>query len=136
MQPNLIHPIPIVIEPIDRTNTVYDEEAREPLRNAARKTTVTVPGQIQPLEASSFLGFRGGPARDYKLRIIFRIVDCQRRGWEPKRGDRITKMGSETTELYVMALGPAAHYPDMNGRTLYNLYIADRRPSATEPEIQ
>ena len=137
-RPRLIRPTTITIQPVDRTTTEWDQDAREPLRTVARKTTITIPGQ--PRFGTLRLGGRGedvwtatGLDESANGFITVRKVDCDAIGYTPSTGDRITKVGARTTELYVIKVHDLGHWSDTDGYSLMRLYFRDRRPEAAEP---
>jgi len=128
--PNLIHPIQVTVEQIDRSTTIYDPDAREPIGAAARKTTVTMPGQPRwasqrQLEAQAF-----GPTDSVRGYILFRYVDLTAYGVDLAIGDRVTAQGHLTApEGYVVRLEPQAHYQDQNGASTVKAWLSDRLPA-------
>lgn len=126
--PNLIHPINITIEQWSEGETIYDDDFREPVQQAARVETKVVKGQpnwdLQ--EASST---KGGVEQDASGYVLFRYIDLNAQGITLKRQDRFIKMGHLDTDVYIIALKPIGHYPDQNGASLVKAYFTDRAPS-------
>jgi len=133
--PNLIHPITVTISPLDRTATVMDPDAREPISSqASYGATVTVQAQIMwgggghdkdtPEYQEAGVRKRSGGY------ILVRFVDISALGYTPKRGDRITSLGANQTalDLYITESHPMAHYPDQSGPSLLKLFFEDRSP--------
>lgn len=123
--PNLIHPVDCVIEPINRAATVYNRGTREPIRNVARKATVTVEAQVS----------RGAPPPEVLPQglnqsvdgyLLVRKIDIDEIGYYPAAGDRIVKLGWEDVETFVVSVGWAGHYPDQMGASLLRIFFADR----------
>lgn len=127
--PNLIHPIPVELEQIDRTSTVYDEDAREPVQVIARDTKKTLKAQVLwggHEEASSRKGGLQEGDRGY---LLFRQKDLTAQGVDLAVGDRFAKIGLIKTDVYISRLEPLGHYPSAGGHTLMKAYFADRAPS-------
>lgn len=133
-QPRLQHPITITIEVIDKASTPYDEDAREPLR-VARRATKTFPAQVRYRRQVEPERTVLGTEEEVTGRLTTRKVDLAAISYTPRRGDRITKIGKDATELYLVTIELLGHYPDQNGATLKRLYFADRRPSASTPDM-
>lgn len=133
MQPNLIHPVPVEIQQIDRAQTVVDEDFGEEVENVARSATVTVPGQIRwrAFKRASFSA-RGleEKADGY---ITFRPIDLRAQGiTQLQAGDRIVGIGSGankmTVTLFVVNTEPLGHYSDIAGPGLVRAYFKSRHP--------
>jgi hypothetical protein len=127
--PNLIHPVPIKIEQLDTGATYYDEDAREPIQFAARKTLKTVEGQVkwgaQKDDSDSKMGSILG-ARGY---VLFRRIDLAAQSIELADGDRFTEIGGISTDVYISRLEWTGHYPDEAGPTMVKAYFEDRAPA-------
>ena len=131
MRPNLVHPIWVTVDKIDKTQTVYDTDAREPIRSAAHPVTVRIQAQHQPSGARALEVFPQGASDNVTGYILVQRADLTRLSWEPKRGDRITQIGIQVMSNYVVGTQPAAHYPDQSGYSLLRVFYADRNPSTT-----
>lgn len=126
--PNLIHPVSVVIERRNLVDTIYDEDAREPVRQATRTAEITINAQIlwdyhsdpKSEDAGLDLGESGY--------ILVRMVDLQAASVSLGFGDRITKIGTLGVELYITRTRPMAHYGP-TGATLLRCYFADRDPT-------
>lgn len=127
--PKLIHPCNISIGRIDRSVTLYDEDAREPLQQAARLVSVTVPGQVSWADTLRMETGKGGVIYNAQGYVLFRKADLDLAGFVVQINDRISKMGHVETDVYVERLEWVGHYPDQNGPTLLKAYFSDRLPS-------
>jgi hypothetical protein len=123
--PNLIHPVSCTIEPIDTSKTVSDRKAREPIRSAVKKTAITIlaqPGVSAPYPDMLPTGL----LQRVQGYLVVRRVDTTAAAWTPTPGDRITKVGWRTMDVYVLHIGDAAHYTDQQGSSLFRVYYGDR----------
>lgn len=128
VQPNLLHPVPIEIEQLDKSATVYDSKAREPIQQAKRKTIVTIYGQVNWVRTESIQAEKGGIRETAQGYILFRKVDLDAQSIVLDYGDRIRKIGHLEIELYISDQEWQGHYPDQNGGTLLRAYFQDRKP--------
>ena len=126
--PNLLHPVLVKIEQIDKTNTVYDSKAREPIQQANRKVFVTIPGQVNWVRTESIQAQKGGIRETAQGYILFRKVDLDALNVVLDYGDRILKIGHLDVELYVSDQEWQGHYADQNGGSLLRAYFQDRKP--------
>lgn len=138
--PNLIHGIPITLVPIDRAATKFDPDTREPIQQAARGTPVIVQGQPKWVSSTTD-GItqdvtRGGPTPQSRGYVLFRVIDLLAAGL-PKNAVtgqyldfqcRISKMGNDDYDLYIIKFVPLGHYTDQNGPTLVKAHHVDRDP--------
>jgi hypothetical protein len=130
--PNLLHPVNITIERLNRGGTAFDEDVGEPIQSAARHTSATCPGQVKWLSAKDLAMPRGGPVEHADGYVLFRYVDLRERGiTELAINDRFTALGSTTREVYITKLEPQGHYPDQEGPTLVKAWFRDRSPAKT-----
>lgn len=127
--PNLIHPVPIVIEPIDKPNTEYDEDFREPIQLVARKATKTVPGQVMWSVDKRIQYTRGGNRYDADGYVLFRYVDLVKEGVTLSISDRLVSIGGLTTNVYIQYFQPLGHYPDTGGPTIVKAFFSDKDPA-------
>jgi hypothetical protein len=148
--PKLHHPVPIVIEPIDRTDTVYDPYAREPVGQVVREgestgtgDQVTIKGQVsyygsgfkQDYPEATNWGIEektmGYIACRYKDLISGGLVTESGGVYTKvkiKRGDRIVQIGKEEVNYYITGYKPFAHYPKQK-QTMIQINFEDRHPS-------
>jgi hypothetical protein len=126
--PRLIHPVPVQIEQIDHGATVYDDDAREPVQQAARKAVVTLPGQASYGSRADLRYSAGGPQEGEDGFITFRMLDLQARSVTLQVNDRILKVGAVNHDAYITRIQPMGHYPEFNS-SLVRAYFADRQPA-------
>ena len=129
MLPRLIHPVDCTIEQIDTASTAYDEDAREPIQHAARKTAVVVQGQPKWRSEKDLETARGGSTDAAAGYVLFRYADLTAAGVTLRVNDRITIQGHLADEVYVTRLQPMGHYSDQNGATLVKAWFRDRKPA-------
>lgn len=127
--PNLIHPVPCVIEKINRGATHMDEDAREPITQAARDATVTVPGQVNWGTQMGLEPQKAGPREGAAGYVLFRRVDLAAASITLEDNDRFAKLGDVETDVYIDRLEWQGHYPGAGGPTLVKAYFVDRRPA-------
>jgi hypothetical protein len=149
-RPNLIHPVKITIEIIDRTETLFDTRAKEPVRQVRRKgiavgtTSITIKGQNSFYFAGAKLDYpsyeRGGVNEDSVGYVSFRFKDLVRAGllildankkfqeFKIKRGDKIIWLDKRPVEFFIIGLKDFAHYPNF-GQTMIQINYSDRTPS-------
>jgi hypothetical protein len=145
-RPRLLNPVPVVYEPISRSQTPMDARAREPVHAAARETPLELLGQVSYDMASELEVDRTGALEDARGYIVHRWEDLDALGWRPERGDRIARIGEPAVwerqrglyadrqaGLYVLVLRDGGHYADRGGPTLVKVFFADRRPQTANP---
>ncbi len=130
--PRLIHPVTIEVERLVKTDTPYDADAREPVRQGTRKVKVTLPGQVlwgvHDGTDPTTIGLRD----DESGYVLFRKVDMTAVSYRPQRGDRVIRIGDLTgLQLFVTNVIPRGHYPDQGGFTLWQCNFTDRAPSVS-----
>lgn len=129
MIPRLLHPVPVTIEQIDRGETLYDEDAREPIQQAARKVSKTIPGQVKWFSQFDDKPTRAGTIENASGYVLFRQVDLTAYAVELATEDRFSRIGTRDTDVYVVSLRPVGHYPDQGGHTMIKAFFKDRQPS-------
>lgn len=149
MIPNLIHPVPVKIQRINRAVTIMDPVAREPVRQLWKDGEGPGTGTTTELVAQvSFLDGKigkpdlepGGPAEHTTGYLLFRYVDLIAAGVATDngdgtitvgivRGDRIVQIGTRVVNLYVHHFKDVGHYPDQSGASLLEVDFTDRQPS-------
>lgn len=127
--PNLIHPIDVKIEQINKGSTFYDDDAREEVQIVGRVPTVTVKAQVKWDFEISLKATKGGAQEDASGYVLFRLLDLDALGIEIKRGDRFVEFGNRPANVYVVRVQPTATYDDVNGPTLLKAFFSDREPS-------
>ena len=126
--PRLLHPVPVLLEQIDTSTTLYDEDAREPIQQAAHKTVVELSGQVKYGSSKEQSYELGGIRENERGYVLFRTVDLEAKSVTLQLNDRITKIGNVTHDSYIVRLEPAMHYP-AHGNTGLKAYFSDRAPS-------
>lgn len=132
MIPNLIHPVPVTICQKVTATTVFDEDAREPIGDVERDSSVVVNGQAKWRSQFDVDMEAGGIEESADGYVLFRRVDLVAAGIELQTFDRITKIGTIDTDVYITRLEWTAHYPDQGGPTLVKAHFVDRQPAERE----
>ena len=127
LYPNLIHPVSVQLEQIDFSNTFYDEEAREPIRQPARSAVIVLQGQVKYGSSKELTYNAGGPREEERGYVLFRQLDLNAESIVLHPNDRIKKIGNVDHDAYITRLEPTGHYPEY-GNTLVKAYFADRQP--------
>lgn len=127
--PRLLHPVPIVIEQIDYASSLYDQDAREPIQQAARKIEVTLPGQASYGSSRELSYSQGGRREDERGYVLFRQRDLDARSITLQTNDRIKKIGQSVQDGYITRIEPKGHYPGQAGATLVRAWFSDRAPA-------
>lgn len=127
--PNLLHKTNIVIQQIDKGDTIYDEDTREPVQQAHRTVNKDLKGQVHWGQADDLEPGAGGVQEESDGYVLFRYLDLDKKGIALSPGDRIIKMGRLNTDVYLIKLQPMAHYEDQNGPSTVRAYFKDRQPS-------
>jgi hypothetical protein len=126
--PNLLHPVPIYIQQIDTDNTLYDDEFREFIGQETLTEAVMVPGQVKQTFDYSVKSARRGRKEDSSGYILFRYVDLNAAGITLALNDRISKIGTIDTDVYINVLEPEGHYEAIGGPTVVKAYFTDKQP--------
>ncbi len=92
--PRLIHPVPVTIEQISTANTLYDDDAREPIQFAARTTPKTIAGQVSWQSQFNEGNTRGGTIESSAGYVLFRQIDLTAASIELHLEDRISRIGT------------------------------------------
>jgi hypothetical protein len=128
-QPNLLHPVPVVLEQLSEADTYYDEDAREPIQDGARPVQVTVQGQVDWRAQKDLALLRGGNLENASGYVLFRVVDLAALGITLEPEDRFAQIGGIDTDVYIHRLEWVGHYPDAGGPTMVKAYFWDRAPA-------
>lgn len=132
MIPNLIHAIPIVIEPILRAQTVVDDDYREEYETVARGAQVTVPGMLRWLNDKKYEPSKIGAEQHSDGYVTFRTLDLKNAGITIKMGDRFVSFGEGTllvpVNVFVNNVRYMGHYSDIGGPGLVRAFFHDRQP--------
>lgn len=124
--PKLIHPTPVEIQQINRVATKMDPEAREPVQQAVRATTVIVNGQPKWVSQLQKGHDKGGSTETSIGYVLFRLIDLDALGISLQQNDRFKKIGRIVTDVFIMRLEYTGHYDE--GPTLVKAHFRDRQP--------
>ena len=127
--PNLIHPVTVQIEQIQKGSTFFDEDAREPIQEAARSAVIEVLGQPRWTSSEELSVKRGGVVEGAAGYVLFRKVDLDAASVTLQINDRFKKIGNVDTDYYVIKIQPTANYDDQGGPAMFRAWFADRLPS-------
>lgn len=124
--PNLLHPVKITLQRRNVTDTLYDEDMREPIGQTSYYAEETLMGQVSWENKDNVYVDEKGTQLKAIGYILFRYVDLESKGITLKYQDRIKKIGRHEEELYIINTKPMGHYPDQDGATLIRAYFTDR----------
>jgi len=124
--PNLLHPVKITLQRRNVTDTLYDEDMREPIGQTSYYAEETLMGQVSWENKDNVYVDEKGTQLKAIGYILFRYVDLESKGITLKYQDRIKKIGRHEEELYIINTKPIGHYPDQDGATLIRAYFTDR----------
>ena len=127
--PNLLHPVPVQIQQIDKANTVYDDDYREPVQRVTRNTTATLQGQVAWAHDKRVQYTRGGNRYDADGYVLFRYVDLANASIELAIDDKFISIGGLSVNVYIKHFQPMGHYPDIQGPTLLKAFFGDKDPA-------
>jgi hypothetical protein len=125
-RPRLIHPVVVLLEPSVVSETIYDEDAREPVQHLKRAVSVEIPGQVNWGGSENMEMTEGGAVLSADGYVLFLKEDLDGVSVEIKVNDRIKKLGWNTVDLYVVRTQWLGHYPDMGGATMIKAWFRDR----------
>jgi hypothetical protein len=124
--PNLLHPVKITLQRRNVTDTLYDEDMREPIGQTSYYAEETLMGQVSWENKDNVYVDEKGTQLKAIGYVLFRYVDLESKGITLKYQDRIKKIGRHEEELYIINTKPIGHYPDQDGATLIRAYFTDR----------
>jgi hypothetical protein len=124
--PNLLHPVKITLQRRNVTDTLYDEDMREPIGQTSYYAEETLMGQVSWENKDNVYVDEKGTQLKAIGYILFRYVDLESKGITLKYQDRIKKIGRHEVELYIINTKPMGHYPDQDGASLIRAYFVDR----------
>lgn len=137
-RPRLLHPLTVVIEPLDTASTYYDENTREQIQIIGRAPEIEIQAQVEYRDfvqhgQADATYDRGGFMGEERGYILIRYIDAAKLSYTPKLGDKIAMIGkgSDTPQpsaAFVHRLKPTIHIPRY-GKTAVKLYFADRKPA-------
>ena len=108
----LLFPVWVIIEQKDVASTVMDDDAREPIKQARRKTEIKIKAQVSystTTGTSFFQGGQGGPSGNTSGHLVFLTRILLKKGYVFVRGDRIKSIGGKSVEHYFDAKDLAGH---------------------------
>ena len=100
-RPRLIHPVSVTVQPLDRTNTHLDRDAREPIPAQARAAAVTIKAQVHWSRLRDVVPEAAGPVEKRDGWLVFLRSDLEAASWTPGPGDRVTAIEGVTAHLYL-----------------------------------
>lgn len=133
-QPDLIEPVTVKLQQIDKDNTPYSagiSGRHEAINYIERKTEVELKAQVVFVDRKQQLEFHQlGAEEQVKGYCVFRYKDLTAKGVTIERGDKIVQVGQLTGEWYVLhgQGDPAAHFSSIGGFTLTRIFFGDREP--------
>jgi hypothetical protein len=135
VQPNLLFPIYCHLQLLNRGETLYDEDLREPIQSESMDQTIILPGQVMWTGQGKLDETASGPTEQSDGYVIFKYVDLRMRSVELKREDRIIRLGFVVCDLYITGFQPIAHWPDLNGPGLLKAMFRDKQKSRNSPGV-
>lgn len=129
----LIQPSEIVIQQLDLSSTLFDEDAREPVHQARYSTAISPPleAQVSWTKATrtsyKFTG-QGGRHTESVGYLVFLKRELEAAGVTLQAGDRVTSIAGETYKLYLQDSQKAGH--SNNNPNLKFWFMTDKRPSS------
>jgi hypothetical protein len=131
VRPVLIHPVPIKYKVLDKANTNYDDDAREPIRVAKKKAEVTLNAQVKWTTDGEVVITPGGATVEITGYVLFETQELENKSIDPKFGDQITEISGKTyDDLFVVRTKPMGHYPDIGGPGLLRTDFNRREKAA------
>lgn len=130
--PNLLRPCEVVIMAYSPSQTGFDREAREPVRSAAG-TEVRLQAQVKFESRQTRESAQQGHSSQFSGRLVFLVRDLEAKGYTPRVGDRIVRIGNRATNLYVDVTKDSGHWE--GGHTLLMAYFSDRNPQTKGPLV-
>lgn len=139
--PNLIHPVPVLIEQIDKRDqetssgdgTWFDDDFREPVQQVTHGTPglppISCPGQVKWGMDEELRATLSGALAESDGYVLFRYVDLEARSLALQQNDRFTKLGTLDSDVYIVGFRPEGHYEDVGGPTLVKAFFKSRQPS-------
>lgn len=138
--PNLLHKTLIVIRQQNRSDTAYDDDAREAIQVVKKDSDVRIQGQVSYKGAGRGdvnLAVESARGRDEKGLgyILFRFIDLRALNIELQINDNIVQMGHRPVDFWIARLTPEGHYADQDGATVLKAHFTDRKPARNNPGV-
>jgi hypothetical protein len=118
--------VKITLQRRNVTDTLYDEDMREPIGQTSYYAEETLMGQVSWENKDNVYVDEKGTQLKAIGYILFRYVDLESKGITLKYQDRIKKIGRHEEELYIINTKPIGHYPDQDGASMIRAYFVDR----------
>ena len=130
----LIEPSEIIIEQLDKASTIYDDDAREPIKQVRRSPQVTLEAQVswtRNRQVGYKFGAQGGAQDEAVGYLVFMRRDVAAAGVTLSRGDRIiTVAGQEVVpKLFLTKEQRAGHLAGEANLEIWDM--SDKRPSTS-----
>jgi len=127
--PRLIHPVPVVVQPLDRGSSSWDSSAREPIPQLRRGTSVNIDAQVHWGKRDVRIQTSDGLVTEADGYLALRRRDIEAAGWTPGHGDRVVSIDGVVQEVYL--LGPGQHRGQYRRRSgsrhqLVRIFFKDR----------
>lgn len=133
--PPLIEPITVTVSQVDESSTQYSGglSGRHETVNSVVRKDVSFQAQVvfgntqQDTDFSQF-----GADENTGGYLVVRRQDLKDASIDLKRGDKITKLGDQEVELYLLhgLNKPAAQFTSLGTFTLERVFFADRKPGS------
>lgn len=131
VRPALIHPVLIKYRVLDKVNTIYDDDAREPIRVAKKKTEIELNAQVKWSTDSEVVTTPAGATVEITGYVLFETQELESKSIVPMFGDQITEIsGTLYDDLFVVRTRPLGHYPDIGGPGLLRADFNRREKAA------
>lgn len=132
--PNLIHPINVTFEFVEKEEMVVDSSARESVFGSRQLqsvvSTVTLEAQVAWIDKDDPRYEGTGATEENTGYLTMRYYDISAAVVDIERGTKIVAIeGMGSVSLFVTKKQPCGHYPG-HGATLVRFYFADRKPAA------
>lgn len=133
MIPDLIEPVPILIQQINKAQTPYSigvSGRREIINHVTRNATIELPAQVIFGNTDQKPRYsQAGTDEQSAGYFVFRYADLEAQGVKITRGDKIIKIGQIDIELFFMhSVGDPAAQISSVGFTLVRMFFMDRIP--------
>lgn len=128
---SLISPSPVVIEQVDKSATLYDQDAREPIRQVARGPQVQLSAQIswgRSARVGWTRGGQGGAQEEASGYLVFLQREVLAKGITLGRGDRVVKIAGKARTVYLTNQQDAGHHGGESELLFWD--FLDKRPTS------
>ena len=128
----LIEPSDIVIEQLDKSSTIYDEDSREPIKQVRRSVPVLLEAQVswsRTKRTGFSRGAQGGVSKEASGYLVFMRRDVADAGVTLARGDRITSIadGAVDPVLFLTGEQKAGHLSNVANLEIWD--FSDKQPT-------